>query len=308
MPYVYLYRRVSCLDSAQSGLSPEAQTQTAKARWEYELRKLQIERTLNPNLPKIDYEWGRVGFSGTKREGKQTKDGIFTDLGISAFKKPLRSRPAGNRLDLALQRGDVLLFAHLDRAFRNLKDFVLNTERWTKRGVRIIFCNPDVDLTTPHGEAFAANAAVWAQLDSRIKSLKNREVAAAMKLMNRPVSRLPRLGWMRDPNHSKRLVPDNALRRLARRCVALRASGMSCLQISDLIESEQAAAEGRPMKARQENWDKETKLRKVTERKVKAYVSKWRAGLIEPPTDEPHPGIAQPEPAMPATPPAAQTV
>ena len=90
------------------------------------------------------------------------------------------------------------MFARLDRAFRGVADFAVTIEKWMKRGVLIQFVNPQVDLTTAYGMAFAQVAAVFAQLESAIKSERLKEAQARGRERGQKMGRHASFGWKQD--------------------------------------------------------------------------------------------------------------
>jgi DNA invertase Pin-like site-specific DNA recombinase len=68
---------------------------------------------------------------------------VFRDPAVSGARYPLIARDAGRELDKALKRGDHVIFAKLDRAFRSVLDCVTTLERWTARGVNTAWKNAD---------------------------------------------------------------------------------------------------------------------------------------------------------------------
>lgn len=84
-------------------------------------------------------------------------------------------------IDLDAGRFGVLLVARLDRLSRSASDFFLLMDRANKQGWRIVCLDPQVDMTDPFGEAMAGMAAIFAQLERRLISQRQRESIAARK-------------------------------------------------------------------------------------------------------------------------------
>ena len=138
MPNAYGYCRVSHEDSTVSGLGIESQIFTIRQWWQHEQQLGHF----------TGISWGVTGWKGEKAIGQATTDGLFIDQPVSAFRFSILKRPAGWWLGTTLKKGDVVVFARLDRAFRNLLDFADTIHRWMKKGVHCIFINPQVDMTT----------------------------------------------------------------------------------------------------------------------------------------------------------------
>lgn len=77
-------------------------------------------------------------------------DHIFEELGVSAS-IPLDERPAGAELVARLQRGDWLICAKLDRAFRSALDALTRAEGWKRQGVLLVVLNLGTDAVTENG-------------------------------------------------------------------------------------------------------------------------------------------------------------
>ena len=236
MPKAYGYCRVSHEDSTESGLGIDAQRFAIAQWWTY-------QRTLEPFQ---DGEWGGEGWQGERDVGAANGSGLFVDQSVSAFKYRLVKRPAGGRLAAALKPRDVVVFARLDRAFRNLADFAVTTERWIKQGVNCVFINPMVDMGTAYGQAFAQIAAVFAQLESAIKSERLKEAQARGRELGRKMGKHVSFGWKAAPN-GEGMIPDEEERLEVRMIVDYRdRKGLSFAEIADQLERVRAARENRP--------------------------------------------------------------
>jgi DNA invertase Pin-like site-specific DNA recombinase len=240
------YCRVSHEDSTESGLGIDAQKFAIAQWWQY-------QRTLAPFQ---DVEWGTVGWEGEKDVGATNSSGLFVDQSVSAFKHRLVKRPAGSRLAATLTPGDVVVFARLDRAFRNLADFAVQTERWIRQGVNCVFISPSVDMTTAYGQAFAQIAAVFAQLESAIKSERLKEAQARGRERGQKMGRHTSFGWKQDGWTTRTvngtakkvpvMVPDNQEREEVRVIVDLHDNlGLSFADIADRLEATRAFRENR---------------------------------------------------------------
>jgi DNA invertase Pin-like site-specific DNA recombinase len=75
---------------------------------------------------------------------------VFCDAGVSGS-MPLALRPAGQRLWTKLDRGDTLIVAKLDRAFRNSVDALQTLDTLKARGVSVIITNLGSDPVTSEG-------------------------------------------------------------------------------------------------------------------------------------------------------------
>ncbi len=111
----------------------------------------------------------------------QNPDGSWNDA--ASGKVPLSDRAAGKAMCDRLQRGDVVIVAKMDRAFRRLADCVLMLDRWQRLGVQVIICDFPmlVDLDNPYQMAMAQQCAVWAELERKLISQRTKEALALRK-------------------------------------------------------------------------------------------------------------------------------
>ena len=107
-PTVYGYVRVSSAQQAERGMSIRAQSQLIGAAAKLQARKHGL--ALGP---------------------------IFRDPAVSATRTPLLDRRGGSELNGVLLAGDHVIFAKLDRAFRNARDCLVTCEAWISRGVTV---------------------------------------------------------------------------------------------------------------------------------------------------------------------------
>lgn len=236
MPTAYGYCRVSHEDSTESGLGIAAQIHAIRTWW-----RQKQESDCYPN-----HAWSLKGWCGEKENGSDTDDGLFIDQSVSAFKVKLAKRPAGERLVDILQPGDLVVFARLDRAFRGVSDFAVTIERWMKRGVLVQFINPQVDLTNAYGMAFAQIAAVFAQLDSAIKSERMKEAQSRGRHLGRKMGRFVSFGWKKAPN-GEGMIPDEEERVEIKLIAEFRdIDKLSYAEISDQLEIRRCHIEHRP--------------------------------------------------------------
>jgi len=222
MPKVYGYTRVSHIDSFDRGLSLGTQEDTIRAYF---------EQRIKPNEP--DMEWG----------------GVFCDPVVSAYRKQLVKRPQGANLNHVLKKGDVVVFARLDRAFRSMLDFCLTSKSWDEKGVRFVFCDQGWDTSTATGRLLISNLAAFAEFQSAMISERTKEGLQRKKLIGGRQGFIPR-GRKRMYSallRTKIVVPDKADRDAALQ--ALRISRehpeWGHQRISDALERWLAEREGR---------------------------------------------------------------
>lgn len=147
-------------------------------------------------------------FAKTLRGHKLAR--IFADKAVSARRHPLLKRPQGWQLDQALQAGDHVVMARLDRAFRNLRDFAEMAARWKKQGVFLHLLDVGVDTDSPVGELVCGIMAVIAQWESQRIGERIRDAFAEVRARGRATNGVAPLGYRL---RGKRLLPDPIARK-----------------------------------------------------------------------------------------------
>jgi DNA invertase Pin-like site-specific DNA recombinase len=177
--YIFFYARVSHEDSASSGKGMEAQMVKCNAWFQYARASGRFpEHRLAGSGVRFHKRKSMPSITSSLLAMEDGNDPFFIDEATSALKKPFRVRPAGLILDQQLKKGDVVVFPYLDRAFRNFRDFAVTCQEWLERGVIVIFLDPSVDMSDIWGRAMAGIFAIFAQLDSDLKSKRGKEIAA----------------------------------------------------------------------------------------------------------------------------------
>jgi len=182
MSRTYGYTRVSHEESVKSGISFAAQEDSILGCCQWKIR------TEDPTTV-----WG----------------GVFQDAAISA-KVPFLKRPAGKKLHAMLKRGDHVIVARLDRAFRRVKDCYDTVLVWDSMGVRVHFLDMGLDTGTHVGRMMMGMLAVVAEFEHARICERNREAALRRKNKNIPVGKPPpKIGWKYvGPKGKRRLVSD----------------------------------------------------------------------------------------------------
>lgn len=145
--------------------------------------------------------------------------GHYTDRGVSARDT---NRPAFQKLLGQLKAGqiDVVLVTKLDRAFRDTRDFLENTELFEERGVRFACLDGDIDTTTPSGRVFSTIRAALAQFERETTAERVREVMLARAQKGLWNGGVVPFGFRRVPE-TKKLALDPAEAHVIRRIFEL---------------------------------------------------------------------------------------
>lgn len=148
-PLAFGYCRVSTVRQATEGMSLEAQEEQINSYYKFQLQR--------------NYGWG----------------GLFTD-DVSG-KVELRHRPAGADLFAALEDGDCIIFAKLDRAFRSVIDLLETLRMLDARGIRLVFLDLNCDTKTDIGRLILQIFGAFAEFERARISERVREGKAIVR-------------------------------------------------------------------------------------------------------------------------------
>jgi DNA invertase Pin-like site-specific DNA recombinase len=185
-PPAYGYVRVSTLDQARSGCGIEAQADTIR-RW-CQAHRLDLKA----------FYMDQAESSGTR----------------------LWRRPQGDLMDRRLRKGDHVVFAKLDRGFRDTVEMLQTVEAWIKKGIVVHFCDLGIDTTSPAWVLLATVQSAFARAErDRIRE-RTAEALMALRRQGRQWTRRAPVGyrWAPDPQRrrtkrgdlAKVVVPDQA--------------------------------------------------------------------------------------------------
>lgn len=233
--------------------------------------------------PKVQTEGIRAWIAdhnGT--EVKITVD-LSTSGGTSAFRRkgvgPYLTDPA------KIATWDVLVITKVDRACRNLADF-LKLVKWCQDNGKllVVLDDPNLDMTTPQGQAMAQMRAVFAELERNMGKVRNRERYAEMKNQGRWTGGRVNYGWRYDPTiapvpgQDAQLVPDEGgTADVLRTMVDMAIDGKSQWEIARWL-----AANGHRTgtKRRQVNFTQDTVRRILRHPKTAELVGNAKAGQL----------------------------
>jgi DNA invertase Pin-like site-specific DNA recombinase len=175
--------------------------------------------------------------------------GLITD-GQSAWKVPFAKRKGGGELFGKLREGDHITFLRMDRAFRDLCDFVNTHKYWRERGITMSFIDHPIPTEGPFGDAMLGVMAVFAQLESAMRSQRQKDVwaerRAAGNVLSHPGSRRRGTQLIHDDDGTPREVDDLQIRWIVKVVTFYRERTKKPWQhISDVLETRLAEREFR---------------------------------------------------------------
>ena len=146
-----------------------------------------------------------------------------------------------------LRKNDHVIFAKLDRGFRDAEDFLSTRRLWDQLGVVIHFLDFKADLATAHGRFVATLIAAVAEWESAVTSERCREVAQRLKEEGRPRgNKAPYGKKIIGRKKTRRFVDDPEQRRIGQQIIRLRDEFLLTWEtISDHIEEALARYENR---------------------------------------------------------------
>lgn len=250
---IFGYCRVSHDDSVRSDLSIPSQVAHFEAYLEYRAKFNPFPDGVIRGAGGWEGGWSQKAKDGKRirtRVGRARADGIFVDSAVSAYRRPLRTRPAGSYLDRTLQRGDYIIFPRLDRAFRNLRDFANTMPDWDDRGITIIFLSPNFDMSEAAGRLCGQLFAAFAEFESSQKSERTRDALMQAWHNGRPINhKTPRIfGWRRRDDN-QHFIPYWGERQILKEVVVEGAArNVPWKLIRDEMERRMAILERRPVR------------------------------------------------------------
>jgi len=184
--------------------------------------------------------------------------GSVEEKAVSAFKRPLFRRPEGSKLCRLLKPGDHIIFACLDRAFRQIKDLILGREWFEGQKVFFHFVQERIDTSTETGWLMLHIYGLLAEFEARRDSARNKAMHERRRERGLHPCGVAPLGFRwAGVRGSKDLEVDPKHRATIAEIVRLKEEGkLGWTGISDRLEAQLAAIEGRkprPMSERQ--WD-----------------------------------------------------
>jgi putative DNA-invertase from lambdoid prophage Rac len=124
---------------------------------------------------------------------------VFKDEAVSGGTE-IFERPKGRELWKVLKPGDKIVFAKLDRGFRNFLDYAKFAELMKTRGVAYVSADLGLDSSSDTGEFVYSIMASFAQLERKFISRRTKEGLAMRKQKHLPKNNQAPPGWRTLPN------------------------------------------------------------------------------------------------------------
>jgi len=194
----YGYIRVSTLQQANEGDSLETQLRQIKSYSELKGYSIPIEN-------------------------------LITERGVSGSLE-FEKRPEGAKLFANLQRGDVLVFSKLDRAFRNTRNALNTLHELKQRGISVHFIDLGGDVTNDGiGSVIFTILSAFATFERERIATRIREVKQVQKTEGKFLGGFTRFGYSVE---DEKLVPNPNQQAIIKEMRVMRRRGMSLRRIS----------------------------------------------------------------------------
>lgn len=144
--------------------------------------------------------------------------GFLYDEAVSAS-LPLLERPKGQMIPVVLGRGDILVVAKHDRAFRSGGDTEKTLEQLGIAGIRMVMLNLNIDTSTHEGIMMATIFGAASRWERENIRRRTKEALQLKKERGEPLAESP-FGWRSEgPRNAKVFKPDLNKRKLGEFCL-----------------------------------------------------------------------------------------
>jgi len=197
--------------------------------------------------PAVQEQAVRDWFDYQSRAGKWPEGaefiGMFTDKAVSS-RVDLLDRANGQHLVTVLDRGDLIVAAKYNRAFRSAADAERTLARLDEAGIKFAFLDLNIDTSTANGKLMAGILAVVSKHERDLRSETTKD-ALAYRRRTGHATCLPPWGWRiknkRKKNEKRRvamakLVPDIDERTFASASRVLLREGKSRLEAHRILK------------------------------------------------------------------------
>jgi DNA invertase Pin-like site-specific DNA recombinase len=157
---------------------------------------------------------------------------LITEKGVSGSLE-FEKRPEGAKLIASLQRGDVLIFSKLDRAFRNTRNALNTLHELKERGVSVHFIDLGGDVTNDGiGSVIFTILSAFATFERERIATRIREVKQVQKTEGKFLGGYTRFGYSVE---GEKLVPNPQQQAIIKEMKIMKRRGMSLRRISKWV-------------------------------------------------------------------------
>jgi DNA invertase Pin-like site-specific DNA recombinase len=157
---------------------------------------------------------------------------LITEKGVSGSLE-FEKRPEGAKLIASIQRGDVLIFSKLDRAFRNTRNALNTLHELKERGVSVHFIDLGGDVTNDGiGSVIFTILSAFATFERERIATRIREVKQVQKTEGKFLGGYTRFGYSVE---GEKLVPNPQQQAIIKEMKIMKRRGMSLRRISKWV-------------------------------------------------------------------------
>ena len=161
-------------------------------------------------------------------------ENLITEKGVSGSLE-FEKRPEGAKLFASLQRGDVLIFSKLDRAFRNTRNALNTLHELKERGVSVHFIDLGGDVTNDGiGSVIFTILSAFATFERERIATRIREVKQVQKTEGKFLGGFTRFGFSVE---GEKLVPNPEQQAIIKEMKVMKRRGMSLRRISKWVHN-----------------------------------------------------------------------
>lgn len=161
----------------------------------------------------------------------------YEDESVSAFSIPFPKRPGASQMLANLRRGDHVVIYRGDRAFRNARQCCEFVEQCIANNITVHITDAGITTTDEFGRLFFKILAMFAEVESEIKSRRKLACNAWCAERGRPIATIPLQYKAKVVNGKKQLVYDKKRLRIMARIWILRKLGLTKEQVGRTLQA-----------------------------------------------------------------------
>ena len=220
----------------------------------YSYRRVSTDEQANGPMAQAD---AIHRYMGSRPDSAYITRRDYFDDGVSGS-VPLYDRPQGGAMYSAMNKGDTVVVAKLDRLFRSVADAAATINAWIKDDITIISIAEGFDMGNPYGRAMAQMASVFAELEREMIRSRTKDALDAKRSRGECVGEVP-YGYFRMADLICPYLPEQKV--ISDMC-AMHFNGLDFRKIADALNKDNITAKKGGV------WHK-TQVRRVIERALK---------------------------------------
>ncbi len=166
---------------------------------------------------------------------------LFKDVKVSGRNVDFGKRPAAGTLMGRVRKGDQIIVAKTDRAFRSILDQLQTIEMFDKAGVTMHFVDVNMDTSTWQNKAFLSLMGIFAQMEHSRMVDRTKEANEIRKFIKMNPNAVAPPGWrfvFQGEGRPRQAKQDHETRAVANRVFKLALQGFSDEEIKMIARRE----------------------------------------------------------------------